>query len=306
MAFNGSIDFWTKSTEADGEAMSAPLKKLLENDNFLKTEYYENPYLVRGNSIYGGTVVDNLNTLSRTMPFTCYGTAMGVPSSAYSWFGWHINSNAGTAYAVQIAYAYLATQIICYERVKANNAWGSWILRGSGSSGSTLKYDNSMDCIAAKDNVSLHAGTDTQWSAHAALWKPKADMAPVVGTSTLNFILPQPVSGKNYIVAAYKCESSGTHTLLCSTGIASMPSGASIQSVPISRKIADFVGGQSTYFSIFTNANGASCCGITGSQLNITPYLAAYKANMGVLTEAPSTLTFDGEETNRLFVSVTI
>ena len=41
MAFNSTIDFWTKDTAADGAAMSAPLQKLLENDNFLKTLIFD-------------------------------------------------------------------------------------------------------------------------------------------------------------------------------------------------------------------------------------------------------------------------
>lgn len=263
-------------------------------------------HYVKGDTDYGGTIAPNLDALTRSGYYTCVGAATGAPNSTYNWFVIHSNSNAGTLYAQQTAIAYNSAAIICYERVKANGTWGSWILRTSGSSVAALKYDNTMDALAAKDNVSLHAGTDTQWSAHAALWKPKANMIPVVGTSTINFILPQPVYGKNYILAAYKYETSGTHTLLCSTGISSMPSGASIQSVPVTRKIADFAGGQATYLVIFTNANGARCSGVLGENLNLTPYLSAYKANMGVLTEAPSTLTFDGEESNRLYASITI
>jgi hypothetical protein len=38
MAFNENIDFWNNQTVADGQTMSAPLEKLLENDNFLKNE----------------------------------------------------------------------------------------------------------------------------------------------------------------------------------------------------------------------------------------------------------------------------
>ena len=41
MAFNPTIDFWTTGTVADGSAMSAPLQKLLENDNFLKTMVFD-------------------------------------------------------------------------------------------------------------------------------------------------------------------------------------------------------------------------------------------------------------------------
>ena len=36
MAFNENIDFWNNQTVASGESMSAPLEKLLENDNYLK------------------------------------------------------------------------------------------------------------------------------------------------------------------------------------------------------------------------------------------------------------------------------
>ena len=88
-------------------------------------------HFVYGATSYGGTIVDNLNTLSRTMPFTCYGTAVGVPSSDYSWFGWHINSNAGTTAAKQIAWAYNSSIAICYERVKTTSSWGAWTRSGS-------------------------------------------------------------------------------------------------------------------------------------------------------------------------------
>lgn len=83
-------------------------------------------YYIKGNTVYGGTLTDNLNTLSRTTPFTCYGTATGAPDTSYSWFGWHLNSNTGTTAAAQIAYAYNSAEIICYERVKVTNAWGAW------------------------------------------------------------------------------------------------------------------------------------------------------------------------------------
>ena len=88
-------------------------------------------YYIKGNTVYGGTLTDNLNTLVRNTPFTCLGTATGVPDASYSWFGWHINSNAGTAAAAQIAYAFNSNAIICYERVKTSDTWGAWKLRGS-------------------------------------------------------------------------------------------------------------------------------------------------------------------------------
>jgi hypothetical protein len=88
-------------------------------------------HFVYGDTAYGGSIVDNLNTLARTMPFTCFGTAVGAPSSDYSWFGWHINSNAGTTAAKQIAWAYNSSIAICYERVKTSSSWGAWTRSGS-------------------------------------------------------------------------------------------------------------------------------------------------------------------------------
>jgi len=42
MAFNENINFWNNQTVASGESMSAPLEKLLENDNYLKNKSEEN------------------------------------------------------------------------------------------------------------------------------------------------------------------------------------------------------------------------------------------------------------------------
>ena len=88
-------------------------------------------HFVYGDTAYGGSIVDNLNTLARTMPFTCFGAAVGAPSSDYSWFGWHINSNTGTTAAKQIAWAYNSSIAICYERVKTSSSWGAWTRSGS-------------------------------------------------------------------------------------------------------------------------------------------------------------------------------
>lgn len=261
---------------------------------------------IKGDTIYGGTIANNLNTIAKTGFYTCYGTATGVPNGDYSWFVIHENSNAGTVFAKQTATAFLRTSIITYVRVKNADGWGAWLLQGSGGL-SSLAYDSSMDSAAAVDNVDLYAGSDSQWSAHAVLWKPKTNMSPVVNTSTLNVIMQQSVPGKQYIIAAYKYMSSGTHELLCATAINSMPASQSIISPVITSKLADFVGGQTTYFVVFTNANGVKLCGRSRqNNLNIQPYTSAQKANMGVLTEAPATLTFENENTNNLFVSVTI
>ena len=97
----------------------------------IKLDAINPSFYVKGNSIYGGTLTDNLNNLARTTPFTCYGTATGAPNSSYSWFGWHINSNTGTTAAKQIAWAYNSSIAICYERVKTSSSWGAWTRSGS-------------------------------------------------------------------------------------------------------------------------------------------------------------------------------
>lgn len=74
---------------------------------------------------YGGIVSDNLNTLTVSGFYTCYGTAIGVPSVDYSWFVYHHNSNVDTTSAYQRAVAYSDTTIV-YERTKTSNLWSDW------------------------------------------------------------------------------------------------------------------------------------------------------------------------------------
>lgn len=83
-------------------------------------------FLIGGNTSYGGTVVTNLDTITKTGFYTCYGTATGVPNEDYSWFILHQNSNVGTVSATQRAIAYLAGNPLIYERVKIDSTWGSW------------------------------------------------------------------------------------------------------------------------------------------------------------------------------------
>ena len=77
-----------------------------------------------------GTVVTNLDTITKTGFYTCYGNATGVPDEDYSWFVLHQNSNVGTVSATQRAIAY-NTGIIIYERSKQASTWGSWHLNSS-------------------------------------------------------------------------------------------------------------------------------------------------------------------------------
>ena len=138
-AFNGYVVVyysegggrWVDTRERIAEVIEHDYS-LSGNGTFATPLGINNPLqYVKGNTDYGGTLTDNLDTLIRNTPFTCLGTATGAPDASYSWFGWHINSNAGTAAAAQIAYAFNSNAIICYERVKTSGTWGAWKLRGS-------------------------------------------------------------------------------------------------------------------------------------------------------------------------------
>ena len=82
--------------------------------------------LIYGNTVYGGSVIDDLDAIVKDGFYTCYGTAVGCPSVAYLWFILHQNSNVGTLSAVQTAIAYDTTDIE-YKRTKIANTWGLWI-----------------------------------------------------------------------------------------------------------------------------------------------------------------------------------
>lgn len=84
---------------------------------------------ITGESEYGGTVVGNLNNITKNGFYTCYGTATGVPSASSSWWVLHQNSNVGTAAASQIAIAYsdMPGQSMVRYRIKTSGTWwGTW------------------------------------------------------------------------------------------------------------------------------------------------------------------------------------
>ena len=83
-------------------------------------------YKIGGDTIYGGTISTNLDTITKSGFYTCYGTATGVPSSSYSWYVIHQNSNAGTVSATQRAVAF-NNELIIFERTKVLSSWGQWI-----------------------------------------------------------------------------------------------------------------------------------------------------------------------------------
>lgn len=113
--------------------------------------YISPPYnnIIAGDTIYGGTVIDNLNTINKNGFYTCYSTATGVPSASYSWFVTHQNSNVGTASATQRAVAYTTTPVV-YERTKSSGTWNAWELQGSEGSVTQLGTCSTASATAEK------------------------------------------------------------------------------------------------------------------------------------------------------------
>lgn len=83
------------------------------------------PYAITGETIYGGTIADNLDTLVKNGYYTCYGSATGSPGSTTSWFVTHHNSNVGTITATQKASSFVDVSVE-YKRNKIGSTWQPW------------------------------------------------------------------------------------------------------------------------------------------------------------------------------------
>lgn len=181
-----------------------------------------------------------------------------------------------------------------------------WEMFFEASLAQEIGYAASGDALGANASISLQAGSSTQWSAHGVLSSSTSKLTPEVGTSLLGCVVSQVVAGGHFIIAAYKLESGGAHSLICSTGVLDMPASAGWLNgtVDLISSTNKFVPpNELIYFVIMTDITGASVAGSGASgNLNIQPYASAIKTNMGVLTEAPATLTFEGETPLRPFV----
>lgn len=141
------------------------------------------PNIIAGNTIYGGTISANLDTITKSGLYTCYGTATGVPSADYSWFVLHQNSNVGTTSATQRAVAYDNTTLRVYERVKMTT-WGTWVLQGSGGGSAILPTGtcSTAGSTAAKE-VTVAGYTETAGACALITFENKNTVA---GALTLN------------------------------------------------------------------------------------------------------------------------
>ena len=169
-----------------------------------------------------------------------------------------------------------------------------------------IGYAASGDALGANASISLQAGSSTQWSAHGVISSSTSRLTPEIGTSRLGCVVSQVAAGGHFIIATYKVEPGGAHSLICSTGVLDMPAstGWLNGAVSLISSTNKFVPpNKLIYFVIMTDINGASVVGSSASgNLNLQPYTSAVKTNMGVLTAAPATLTFEGETALRPFV----
>lgn len=109
-ALENSEEALSTADEADDKAQEA-LDKL--------------PYAITGETIYGGTIATNLDTIVKNGFYTCYGGATGAPGTTTSWFVIHQNSNAGTITATQKATSF-GEELDVYRRKKIGSVWQLW------------------------------------------------------------------------------------------------------------------------------------------------------------------------------------
>ena len=166
---------------------------------------------------------------------------------------------------------------------------------GSGGGGG-VKYASTMKAASQTANVGLTAGNVSQWAAHGVIMVPEGDLPLTQNVSKFAAICPQPVDGASFIMAVYEWPDTGTAmSLVASSAINIMPGSSSWLEVLMTSASVTLVGGRRYFFVILWNGNGATLAGTNGANLNVQPYLAFLKTNMGVLTAAPTTLTAEGE-----------
>lgn len=170
---------------------------------------------------------------------------------------------------------------------------------------STSKYASTLTPAGCTGNVSPESGSSNNWVAHATMLIPTDDITLTANSSELAMICPQPVSGASYILAIYKWVGTGSGlTLVAASGVNTMPASSSWLVATITNVVQQLASAERYFAVLLWNGNGAQCAGVSGSALNVQPYLAFMKANMGNLSAAPSTLSVESERTNHLFMRV--
>jgi hypothetical protein len=170
---------------------------------------------------------------------------------------------------------------------------------------STSKYASTLTPAGCTSNVAPESGSSNNWVAHATMLIPTDDTVLTANSSELAMICPQPVNGANYILAIYKYVGAGNPlTLVAASGVNTMPASSSWLLATITTVVENLTSGERYFAVLLWNGNGAQCAGVSGAALNVQPYLAFMKANLGNLSAAPSTLSVESERTNHLFIRV--
>ena len=113
-------------TAVRGDHMRANNNAIFADLTYLENEIAANwARTIFGDNAYGSTLVTDLNAITKSGFYTCYGAATGVPNADSSWFVMHQNSAVGTVSASQRAVAF-STEFVVYERTKISSTWGAW------------------------------------------------------------------------------------------------------------------------------------------------------------------------------------
>lgn len=166
----------------------------------------------------------------------------------------------------------------------------------SGGTSNNLSQAEVFTLAVAGTNVIIPNGSETQWSGFASIFAPKGDTDITLG-SEINFFLRQ--GGGTCILAIYEYKSGGTHTLVCETDVVELTANG-INSFPVTN-IPDNVlhEGDVYFFVLLHDWNGSlTIGGPLESALNFNPRRNQSFSNLGILTQAPTTLSTAQETTN--------
>lgn len=236
------------------------------------------------------------------------GASSGVVEQAFgNVFASGGGSGSGDTYKVAVNSTdvtpdYLEGKVEAGSNVTLATIGGKVRISASASSTPSL-YSMTMPASVATVNQAIPSGSTNQWIANATMMITETDQA-ISNSSEFGTICPQ-VATADYIFAIYKYVSGGNYTLVASTGVNAIPASPSWITATLTNIVeSTLVAGTRYYYTWLWNGNSANLMGVYGNNQNFAPYISWYKANMGVLTSAPSTITPDGEQGQRFFFRV--
>jgi hypothetical protein len=189
-----------------------------------------------------------------------------------------------------------------YTTVNANSA--TW---GGGGSSMAIETMETMLIGGAVDSVSLIAGSTNQWSCMGTRFYPFSTVN-LTSAAIMLTSFPQVVSGGAVIYGLYEYDKA-TYVLTrkAYSNIFTLPGASSdISANLINIDNATFSPKNTYYACVFTNCNGCTLRGLAGSNLNFKPYITGQQTNLGILSAAPTTFTFESENSNNIYSRILI